>query len=73
MKVTHAHFRALNYCNRGARKWLIARGVDWADFLANGVDADWMRATGDAMALKAAELAEAGMGQAEDRKLGGCI
>lgn len=74
MRVRHEHFRALRYCNRGARKWLEQRGVAWADFLAGGVDAQWMRDTGDAMAIAAVEHAERQAAMAgPHKKRGGCV
>lgn len=56
--VHHRHMRALGYCNKGLRKWLAAHGIEWADFLDRGATAEFFRATGDAQAIKAAELAE---------------
>lgn len=75
MKVRHTHFRALGYCNRGARRWLADRGVSWAEFLRDGVDAEVLLASGDSMALKAVELAGDGSLATEstDNKRGGCI
>lgn len=56
--VYHRHMRALGYCNKGLRKWLAGRGIEWMDFLEHGAPAEFFRATGDAQAIKAAELAE---------------
>jgi len=50
--------RELGYCNRGAREWFARQGLSWADFLAGGIEADKLRATGDAMAERVAEHAE---------------
>lgn len=55
--VTHADLRAAGYCNRGARAWFAAHGLDWARFLAQGIDAEVLAATGDAMALAVVEIA----------------
>lgn len=30
-----------------ARKWCAAQGIDWRDFLANGIDVEILRATRD--------------------------
>lgn len=73
MRVTHAHFRALGYCNRGARRWLTERGISWPEFLRDGVDADLLRDSGDAMAITAVELAEAGIVEQPVTKAGGCV
>lgn len=50
--------RELGYCNRGAREFFAQHGLSWAEFLDAGVDADKLRATGDAMALRVVEHAE---------------
>ena len=73
MRVTHAHFRALGYCNRGAKRWLAERGIVWSEFLRDGIDADVLRESGDAMAIAAVELAETGLREQTDTKRGGCI
>jgi hypothetical protein len=31
------HIRAANLCARGARVWAARNGIDWSDFLNNGV------------------------------------
>lgn len=50
--VTHRHMRELNYCNRGAREFFSKHGLDWGDFLRNGIDVRKIEAIGDAMAMK---------------------
>lgn len=45
-------------CSRGARTWCAAHGIDWMDFVANGIDAEVLIATGDAMALRVVQWAE---------------
>ena len=52
MKVTMQDVRAAKMCSRGARLFLKRHGVDWSEFLAEGVDAEKLIATGDAMALR---------------------
>jgi hypothetical protein len=56
--VTHHHMREIGYCNRGARLFCSQYGIDWADFLENGITADRLRATGDAQAERLADHAE---------------
>lgn len=51
------HFRALEYCNRGMRRWFASRGIAWQDVLNDGVDAELLLASGDAMAIAAVEFA----------------
>lgn len=41
----------LGYCAAGARRWWAARGLSWADFVAHGIPASVLTATGDPMAL----------------------
>lgn len=45
------------YCRKGTRLWVHAHGFDWRDFVRNGIDADALLATGDALALAAVEWA----------------
>jgi hypothetical protein len=56
--VLHRHLRELGYCNRGSREWFARKGLDWADFLEHGIEADKLMATQDAMAAKVCEHAE---------------
>jgi hypothetical protein len=56
--VLHRHMRELGYCNRGARDWFARQGLSWPDFVEHGIDAEQLRATGDAMAERAIERAE---------------
>jgi hypothetical protein len=57
--VLHRHMRELGYCNRGARAFFARHGLDWRAFLAGGIQADLLAATGDAMAMKVVERARA--------------
>ena len=57
--VTVNHLRAAQMCARAARPWFAVQGLSWAKFIAEGYDAETLRATGDALALKVVELAEA--------------
>jgi hypothetical protein len=56
--VLHRHLRELGYCNRGSREFFQRHGLDWADFLKNGIEAEKMLATNDAMAARTVEQAE---------------
>lgn len=47
------------FCARGAREWARRHGVDWASFVRDGVEADVLLATGDAMALRLVQHARA--------------
>lgn len=56
--ATHEDAKALGYCNAGLRKWFPRDGVSFDDFRKDGVTVDWLRATGDAMAIRLAETVE---------------
>jgi hypothetical protein len=58
MVVTHRHTRELGYCNRGLRQWFAREGLDWADFLKNGIDAEVLRGRDNAMAERAIKHAQ---------------
>lgn len=51
--VTLNDIRAIGFCNKGARVWFDRHGLDWHDFVKNGIDETTLEATGDAMALRA--------------------
>jgi len=57
--VTLEHCRRLGYCARGMRAFFARHGLDWPRFRAEGLPAEQIEATGDAMAARAAELARA--------------
>lgn len=56
--ATHLDAKALGYCNAGLRRWFPRDGVSFEDFRQKGVTTDWLRTTGDAMAIRLAEYAE---------------
>lgn len=58
MIVTHEDAKALGYCNAGLRKWFPRDGVSFDDFRKDGVTTDWLRSSGDAMAIRLAEAVE---------------
>ncbi|MBO8388090.1 hypothetical protein ID020_00005, partial [Pseudomonas aeruginosa] len=45
------------YCHGRAREFFKRHGLDWMAFLQDGIDADLLIATGDALALKLVEHA----------------
>lgn len=57
-RVYLRHLRALDYCARGSRKFFQRHGWSWHEFLTQGLEASKFHETGDAMAIKAAQLAE---------------
>lgn len=39
------------FCRNGARQWFRAHDLDWTAFVKNGIEAEKLEATGDALAL----------------------
>ena len=58
--VTIAHVRAAGLCVHGTRTWFARRGLDFRAFLAQGLPASLLLATGDAMAARVVEVARQG-------------
>lgn len=56
--MTHRHFREVGFCNRGLRAEALRHGIDWAGFLKSGIDAQALRALGNAMALLTSDEVE---------------
>jgi len=50
--------RRAGHCVRGVRGWFATHGLDFRDFLENGIEADQLVATGDALAERVVKLAE---------------
>lgn len=71
--VTMRHLRTVpgfsprpGFCARGGREFFRRHGLDWGDFLRNGIPASRLEATGDGLALALAAHArnmEAGDGR----------
>lgn len=49
--------RKVKGCSRGARAFFKRHGLDWNDFIDNGIEEEVILATGDAMALDVVEAA----------------
>lgn len=58
MRLLYKHCKALRYCDRGIKAFMEAKGIDYADFVANGVPAEVARSWNDLMVNRALELAE---------------
>lgn len=56
VRVEHA--RQLGYCARGMRRWFELHGLDFGQFIAHGLPAETLLATGDEFARCAVEEAE---------------
>ncbi len=57
--VTIAHVRAAGMCVHGARAFFARHGLDFRAFLRDGIPAQVLLATGDAMARRVVEVAQA--------------
>lgn len=59
--------RRAGFCRSGARKFFVEHGLDWAEFVSNGIAAEKLVATDDALASALVEWArkceEAGDGR----------
>lgn len=49
----------IGYCGRGARVWFARHGLDWGDFVRDGLPASVLEATGDALAQRVVDHARA--------------
>ncbi|MEW5790063.1 MAG: hypothetical protein ACOY4L_12200 [Pseudomonadota bacterium] len=58
--VTIDHVRAAGLCVHGTRTWFARHGLDFRAFLARGLPASILLATGDAMAARVVEVARQG-------------
>jgi len=50
--VTINDIRKTGHCTAGARRWFNANGLDFREFLKNGLPASVLEAKGDAMAAE---------------------
>ena len=69
VRITVQDLRAARYCLPGVRPWFRRHGLDWQEFLDHGIDADRLRATGDALidpVIREAETREAASMEVED-------
>lgn len=57
LMINMSHVRAAKLCRRGARVFFERHGLDWERFLREGLPAEQIEATGDAMALQVVEVA----------------
>lgn len=60
MKIYMADIRKAKMCSGGARAFFLEHGLDWQNFLKNGIDLEKIRATNDAMALQVVRVVEDG-------------
>ena len=58
-RVTIQDLRTARYCLAGVRPWFRRHGLDWQAFLDGGIEAETLRATGDALVEPVIRQAEA--------------
>jgi len=56
MKIYMSDIRNAKMCARGTRAFFMLHGLDFQDFLKNGIDAEKILNTKDAMAIQVVEL-----------------
>lgn len=57
--VTIDDVRKAGHCVTGARRWFAGRGFDFAAFVRDGLPAETLEETGDALALNVVAVARA--------------
>jgi len=57
-RVYYWHTKALRYCNKQMRPWLLNMGITWDDFLENGALAEVLISSGNSQAIAAVRFAE---------------
>lgn len=58
MRVTISDVRQTGHCVLGIRQWFDRHGLDFADFMRNGIDAETLLATKDGLARRVVSLVE---------------
>lgn len=49
MIVKHSDLAAMKFCNRGARQFFERHGLNWQEFITNGIDSSRVEAIDDEM------------------------
>ncbi|USL90025.1 hypothetical protein [Vibrio phage vB_VpaS_CHI] len=57
MVITIEHIRNVHFCSKGARYFCERHGLDWNEFIKNGLPEEVVLATGDHMAIEVVEAA----------------
>lgn len=57
MIVTLKDLRRAKMCGKGARAFFSRHGLDWSDFVKQGIEAEKLENTKDAMAQRLVEVA----------------
>ena len=56
--VTVHDCRKLGYCMKSVRPWFESHGLDFRDFVKNGIDAETLMKTNDELAFRAIDEAK---------------
>ncbi len=56
MKVFMKHIRKAKMCSGGGRSFFERHGLDWSDFLKNGIDVEIIEGLGDHMANQVVKI-----------------
>ena len=54
--ITARDLYSCGFCTQGQKTWFEQHGLDFKDFLRNGITGDRLLATEDGMAVKAVEM-----------------
>jgi len=57
MIIKMIHMRQAKMCSPGTRLFFMRHGLDWSDFLKNGIEEERLLNTGDSMAKQVVEVA----------------
>lgn len=60
VRVFMRHIREAKMCSGGTRVFFKRHGLDWSDFLKNGIRAELLEQTNDEMAIHVAQVARDG-------------
>jgi hypothetical protein len=58
MKLLYRHCKALGYCDQGLVEFARLKGIDYDDFVANGIPVELAKSWKDVMVDRALALAE---------------
>ena len=60
MKIYMSDLRKAKMCARGSRAFFLSKGLDWQDFLTNGIDLEVAEKLDDAMVQQVVECVKNG-------------
>lgn len=60
--ITMRDLECNGMCARGVRRWFIDQGLDFKEFLKNGISSLELSGTGDGLGIKAVEMVRSRLG-----------